>query len=126
VTAQLVQRAENIMNKKIITLASIGVIGAVFLLWAVQSTFDRLMPYGNKSVSGAIDVMATVLIFPVRLYAFFVYGYHGSWSMPVLVSLLGLSCLMWGIIVERIVWISSKTFKRNKHIDFRLAGRCAP
>jgi hypothetical protein len=101
---------ENIMNKKIITWVSVAVIAAVFLLMAI----DRLMPIGqphNNVVFNTIEVVASVLALPVRLYAFFIYGDHGSWSLPVLVLLLAMSGLMWGVIVERIVWIFSK---RNK------------
>jgi len=44
----------------------------------------------------------------VRLYAFFIYHDHDSWSLPVLILLLALSGLMWGVIVERSVWILPK------------------
>jgi hypothetical protein len=96
------------MNKKIITFVSGAVIGAVFLLMAIQWAIDRLMPNGHNFVSRTIDAVAALLLLPVRLYAFFIYGDHGSWSVPVLILLLALSCLMWGVIVERIVWILSK------------------
>lgn len=92
------------MNKKIITLVSVALIAALFLLWAI----GRLMPNGNNLVSDTIEVVATLLALPVRLYAFFIYGDRGSWSLPVLIMLLALSGLMWGVIVERIVWIFSK------------------
>ena len=92
------------MNKRIITLVSVAVIAAIFLLWGI----GRLMPNGHNLVSDTIEVMATLLALPVRLYAFFIYGDHGSWSWPVLILLLALSGLMWGVIVERIVWIFSK------------------
>ena len=92
------------MNKKIITLVSVAVIAALFLLWAI----GRLTPNGNNLLSTAIEVVATLLALPVRLYAYFIYGDHGSWSLPVLIFLLALSGLMWGVIVERIVWILSK------------------
>ena len=95
------------MNKKIITLVSVAVIAAIFLLMAIQWAFDRLMPFG-QSHNDTIEVVATLLVLPVRLYAFFVYGDHGSWSLPVLILLLALSGLMWGVIVERIVWMFSK------------------
>ena len=93
------------MNKKLITLVSVAVISAIFLLWAIR----RLMP-GDQShsfISGTIEVLATLLAAPVRLYALFVYGDHGSWSLPVLILLLAMSGLMWGVIVERAVWILS-------------------
>jgi hypothetical protein len=99
---------EKVMNKKIITLVSVAVIGAMFLLMAIQWATDRLMPNGNNLVSNTIEVMATLLLLPVRLYAFFVYSDHGSWPLPVLILLLAFTCLMWGVIVERIVWILSK------------------
>jgi hypothetical protein len=97
---------ENIMNKKLITLVSVAVITAIFLLWAI----GRLMPVdqSHSFISGTIEVLATLLAAPVRLYALFVYGDHGSWSLPVLILLLAMSGLMWGVIVERTVWILSK------------------
>jgi len=102
------------MNKKITTLVSVAVIAAVFLLMAIDWAIGRLVPIGhphNNVVFNTIEVVASVLALPVRLYAFFIYGDHGSWSLPVLILLLGMSGLMWGVIVERIVWIFSK---RNK------------
>src|SRR4051812_23404656 len=114
------------MNKKIITFVSVAVIPAMFLLMTIQWSTERLMngwvpvaapPIGQllNLVSGTIEVVATLLVLPVRLYAFFVYGDHGFWSLPLLILLLAMSCLMWGFIVERIVWIFSK---RNQHSDF--------
>ena len=99
------------MNKKIITLISVAVIAAVFLLMAIDWAIGRLMPIGQPHknvVFNTIEVVASVLALPVRLYAFFIYGDHGSWSLPVLILLLAMSGLMWGVIVERIVWIFSK------------------
>ena len=83
-----------------------AVNAAIFVLWGI----GRLIPIGQSHnlVSDIIEVVATSLAFPVRLYAFFIYGDHGSWSWPVLICLLALSGLMWGVIVERIVWIFSK------------------
>jgi hypothetical protein len=97
---------EDIMNKKLITLVSAAVITAIFLLWAI----GRLMPVdqSHSFISGTIEVLATLLAAPVRLYALFVYGDRGSWPVPVLILLLALSGLMWGVIVERTVWILSK------------------
>ena len=94
------------MNKKIIALVSVAVVTAIFLLFAI----GRLTPIGQSPalVSETIEVVATLLALPVRLYAFFIYGDHGSWSLPVLILLLAMSGLMWGVIVERIVWIFSK------------------
>ena len=94
------------MNKKIIALVSVAVVAAILLLLAI----GRLTPIrqSHNLVSETIEVVATLLALPVRLYAFFIYGDHGSWSLPVLILLLALSGLMWGVIVERIVWIFSK------------------
>lgn len=94
------------MDKKLITLVSFAVIAAIFLLLGL----GRLMPVDQSQnlVSAIIEVVASVLALPVRLYAFFIYGDHGSWSLPVLSLVLALSGLMWGVIVERIVWILSK------------------
>ena len=94
------------MNKKIIALVSVAVVAAILLLLAI----GRLLPIGQSPtlISETIEVVATLLALPVRLYAFFIYGDHGSWSLPVLILLLALSGLMWGVIVERIVWIFSK------------------
>ncbi|MGO8677735.1 MAG: hypothetical protein ACLQVX_17910 [Limisphaerales bacterium] len=89
------------MNKKIITLVALAVIGVILLLLAI----GRLMPIGH---SYTIEILATLLALPVRLYAFFIYGDHGSWSLPVLILLIALSGLMWGVIVERVVWVVSK------------------
>jgi hypothetical protein len=91
------------MNKKIITLVSVAVIAAFLLLQVI----GKLTPIGQEP-SLVMEVVATLLALPVRLYAFFIYHDHGSWSLPVLILLLGLSGLMWGVIVERIVWLFSK------------------
>jgi hypothetical protein len=101
---------ENIMNKKLITLVSVAVIAAIFLLGAIEWAIGRLIPYGqpHNLVFNTIEVPVTLLAAPVRLYALFVYGDHGSWSLPVLILLLAMSGLMWGVIVERTVWILSK------------------
>ena len=81
-------------------------VAGILLLLAI----GRLMPIDQPPnlVSGTIEVVATLLALPVRLYAFFIYGDHGSWSLPVLILLLAMSGLMWGVVVERIVWIFSK------------------
>ncbi len=97
------------MNKKTITLVSVTVIPAMLLLWVIERLL--LLPYDGQSQDLAlktVDVVATLLALPVRLYAFFVYHDHGSWPIPVLILLLAMSCLMWGIIVERMVWLFSK------------------
>ncbi len=76
----------------------------------IQGAIDRFIPIGQSHdlISGFIEAVALCLALPVRLYAFFVYGDHGSWSLPVLILLLALSGLIWGVIVERIVWIYSR------------------
>lgn len=98
------------MNKKIVTLVSVAVIPAMFLVAVSEWAIGRLLPYGQSHTLAVktIDVVATLLALPVRLYAFFVYGDHGSWSWPVLILLLAMSCLMWGVIVERIAWLFSR------------------
>ena len=101
------------MNKKIITLVSVAVVAAILLLLAIGQLNHKLADWllagqSHNLVSETIEVVATLLALPVRLYAFFIYGDHGSWSLPVLILLLALSGLMWGVIVERIVWIFSK------------------
>src|SRR5215469_13792279 len=98
------------MNKRIIMLVSVAVIPVMSLVSVSEWAIGHLLPYGqshNLAVK-AIDVVATLLALPVRLYAFFVYGDHGSWSLPVLILLLAMSCLMWGVITERLVWLFSK------------------
>lgn len=104
------------MNKKIITLASLGWVAAMFVVVAMEWAVGRLFPYGQAHTLAfnSIDALATLLAWPVRLYAFFVYGGHGSWSLPVLISLLALSGLMWGVIAERIVWLFSRRTKELK------------
>ena len=104
------------MNKKIITLVAVAVIAAILLLLAIDQLNLMLADWllagqSHNLVSETIEVVATLLALPVRLYAFFIYGDHGSWSLPVLILLLAMSGLMWGVIVERTVWIVSK---RNK------------
>jgi hypothetical protein len=98
------------MNKKIIMLVSVAAIPAMLLLAGIDWAFGRLMPYGQSQdlVLKTVDVVASLLALPVRLYAFFVYHDHGSWPIPVLILLLAMSCLMWGVIVERVVWLLSK------------------
>jgi hypothetical protein len=94
------------MNKKLIGLVSAGVIGAVLLLWAIL----RLTPIGQSHnlVSDTIAVVSSLLALPMRLYVVFVIGEKGSWSLPVLILFLGLSGLMWGVVVERVIWVLSK------------------
>ena len=101
------------MNKKIIALVSVAVVAAILLLLAIGQLNHKLADWllagqSPNLVSQTIEVVATLLALPVRLYAFFVYGDQGSWSLPVLILLLALSGLTWGVIVERIVWIFSK------------------
>jgi len=75
------------MNKRVITLVSVAVIPAMFLASVSEWAIGRLLPYGpshNLAVK-TIDVVATALALPVRLYAF-----------------------LWGVIVERVLWLFSK------------------
>ena len=101
---------KRIMKTKLIALVSVAVIPAMLLVTAIEWAIGRFMPYGQAHdlAFKTIDATATLLALPVRLYAFFIYGDHGSWSLPVLILLLAMSCLMWGVIVERIVWLFSK------------------
>jgi hypothetical protein len=94
------------MNKKLIGLVSAAVIAAILLLWTIL----RLSPIGQSHnlVSDAIAILTSLLALPMRLYVVFIQGEKGSWSLPVLILLLGLSGVMWGIIVERVVWVMSK------------------
>lgn len=97
------------MNKKIIGLVSVAWIVAIFFISAVELIIGRLLPYGqshNLAVQ-TVDVVASLLALPVRLYASFTYHGHGAWSVPVLILLLAMSCLMWGVIVERVGWLCS-------------------
>ena len=56
--------------------------------------------------------MLALLALPMRLYVIFVAGENGHWSsLPLLLLFLGLSGLMWSIIVERIAFVFSKRKK---------------
>ena len=105
------------MNKKIIALVSVSVIAAIFVLMDIGRQIERLMPpeQSHNLVSATLEVVASVLALPVRLYAYFIYGDHGSWSLPVLSLLLGLSGLMWGVIVERIVHALHRRAQLRRH-----------
>lgn len=94
------------MNKKLITLVSVAVIAAILVLWAIL----RLSPIGHSHnlVSDTIAVVSSLLGLPMRLYVIFFSSEDSSWSLPMLLLLLALSGLMWGIIVERTVWIVLK------------------
>jgi hypothetical protein len=98
------------MNKKIIALVSVAVIPAMLFIAVIEWAIGRLLPYGQSHYLAlkTMDAAATLLALPVRLYAFFIYGDRGSWSLPILILLLAMSCLMWGVIVERSVWLFSK------------------
>ena len=102
------------MNKKLITWVSVAVVAGILLLWTVlrHSPFGQSHNFGNDT----IGIMLALLALPMRLYVIFVAGENGSWSsLPLLVLFLGLSGLMWGFIVERVVWIFSK---RKHTIEF--------
>jgi hypothetical protein len=94
------------MNKKLIALVSVAVVAGILLLWTVlrHSPFGQSHNFGNDT----IGIMLALLALPMRLYVIFVSGENGSWSLPVLILFLGLSGLMWGLIVERVVWMLSK------------------
>jgi hypothetical protein len=94
------------MNRKIITSVSVAVIAAILLLWAVM----RLTPIGQSQphLSDAVQALLILFALPMRLYVVFVIGENGHWSLPALVLLLAASGLMWGVIVERIVWMFSR------------------
>jgi hypothetical protein len=94
------------VNKKLIAWVSITVIAAILLLWVVL----RHSPFGQSHnlANDTIGVMLALLALPMRLYVVFVSGENSSWSLPVLILFLLLSGLMWGVIVERVVWAFSK------------------
>jgi len=94
------------MNKKLIAWVSVAVVAVTLLLWTVlrHSPFGDSHNFGNDT----IGVLLSLLGLPMRLYVIYVPGENSSWSLPVLILMLGLSGLMWGLIVERVVWIFSK------------------
>ena len=94
------------MNKKLLAWVSVAVIAGIVLLWTVL----RHSPFGQSHnvANDTIGVMLALLALPMRLYVIFVSGESGSWSLPALVLFLVLSGLMWGLIVERVVWMLSK------------------
>jgi hypothetical protein len=100
------QNTNKHMNKKLIAWVSVAVVAGILLLWTVlrHSPFGQSHNFGNDT----IGIMLALLALPMRLYVIFVSGENGSWSLPVLILFLGLSGLMWGLIVERVVWMLSK------------------
>ena len=101
------------MNKKIIILVTGAVMAAVFLLMGIDLAIGHLVPTGHlhSLLVDAIEGVAVLRAFPSRLFALF---YHGTWSWslwPVEISLLALSGLIWGVVLERVIWLCSK---RNK------------
>jgi hypothetical protein len=98
------------MNKKLIAWVSVAVVAGILLLWTVlrHSPFGQSHNLGNDT----IGIMLALLALPMRLYVIFVAGENGSWSsLPLLVLFLGLSGLMWGIIVERVIFVFHKRKK---------------
>jgi flagellar biosynthesis protein FliR len=102
------------MNKKLIAWVSVAVVAGILLLWTVlrHSPFGQSHNLGNDT----IGIMLSILGLPMRLYVIFVSGENSSWSLPVLVLCLALSGLMWGFIVERVVWILSKRKHTHKGV----------
>ena len=97
------------MNKKIIAWVSVAVVSGILLLW----TLLRHSPFGQSHnlANDTIGVMLALLALPMRLYVIFGSGENGHWTLPLLLLFLGLSGLMWGIIVERIIFVFSKRKK---------------
>ena len=94
------------MNKKLFIWVFVAVVACILLLWTVL----RHSPFGQSHnfANDAMGVLLTLLALPMRLYVVFFSGENGHWSLPVLILLLALSGLMWGLIVERMVWMISK------------------
>jgi len=99
------------MNKKLIASVSVAVMAGILLLWTVlrHSPFGTTHNFGND----AIAIILSVLALPMRLYVIFVSGENGHWSLPILILLLALSGLLWGLAVERVVWLFS--YWKNNH-----------
>ena len=97
------------MNKQLIAWVSVAVMVAILLLFAVL----RLSPLGQSHnfVSDTIGVVLGLLALPMRLYVIFISGENGHWSLPLLILFLGLSGLMWGIVVERVVSVFARLNK---------------
>jgi len=100
------------MNKKIILSVSATVIISVLALLAVL----RLTPIGHSHtlISDTIGLAFALLALPMRLYVMFVLGEDGSWSLPLFILFLGLSGIMWGLIVERTCWVFKNGRKPSK------------
>lgn len=94
------------MNKRLIAWVSVAVVAGILLLWTLlrYSSFGQSHNLANDT----IGVMLALLALPMRLYVIFISGENGHWSLPVLILFLALSGLMWGLIVERVVWMLSK------------------
>ena len=90
------------MNKKLIAIVSVSVVAVILVLWTIL----RLAPIckTHNFTSDTIAIVLSLLALPMRLYVIYVTGENGHWSLPVLVLFLGLSGLMWGIIIERVAW----------------------
>jgi len=99
------------MNKKLTAWVSVAVVACILLLWTIL----RHSPFGQSHTfaNDAIGVILALLALPMRLYVIFVSGENGHWSLPVLILFLALSGFMWGLIVERAVWMLSKLKHTN-------------
>ena len=99
------------MNKKLVALFSLGVMLAIIALWSIC----RIPSIGNGNTvfSFAIKAALLILAFPMKLYADFVQG-HGPWPLPLLILFLALSGLIWGIVLEQLVALLSKSKSRRK------------
>ena len=94
------------MNKKLVAWVFVAVVAGILLLWTLLR--HSLFGQSHNLANDTIGVMLALLALPMRLYVIFISGENGHWSLPVLILFLGLSGLMWGLIVERIVWMFSK------------------
>jgi hypothetical protein len=99
------------VNKKLIGLFAVGVMLAIIALWSLV----RIPSIGNANNLFAVTTKAILLIlaFPMKLYVESGQGHHGSWPLPLLARLLALSGMIWGIILERLLWMISRGKSRK-------------
>ena len=89
------------MNKRFAGLAAITVIVTIIALWCLL----RIPSIGNAHsvVSTAVQTALLVLGFPVVICARLFVG-QGSWPLPLLISVVALSGIIWGLIIERLAF----------------------
>jgi hypothetical protein len=94
------------VNKKLVGLFAVAVMLAIIALWSLV----RIPSIGNANNLFAVTIKAILLIlaFPMKLYVEAGQGHHGSWPLPLLAGLLALSGMIWGIIMERLLWVISR------------------